>query len=105
MKKGKTYITISARTCTAMSLKAEVNVKPLYLCTHTKRKVVVQQCHVVSAAVIFGTTRREEKRGIENGEYWVVFSFLLLSLHFWWQNTQRQDVGETFPYSMFPCPT
>lgn len=82
LKTSKTYITISPRTHTAVSLKGEVNVKPLYLCTHRKRKVVVQQCKVVSAAEVVGTTRREEKRGTENGEYYVVFSFLLLSSHF-----------------------
>lgn len=70
MKKGKTlktYATISHRTHTATPPKREVNVNPVYLCTHTKRKVVVQQCKVVSAAVIFGTTRRQ--RGSEDREY------------------------------------
>lgn len=33
--------------------------------TH-KKKAVVQQRKAVSAGVIFGTTRREEKRGTEN---------------------------------------
>lgn len=65
MKKGKTlktYATISHRAHTAMPPKREVNIKPLHLCTHTKRKVVVQQRKVVSTAVIFGTTRREKRK-------------------------------------------
>lgn len=83
MKKGKTlktYITTSPRTHTAVSLKGEVNVKPLYLCTHTKRKEVVQQCQVVSAAVILalqGEKRKEELK--------------------------TESIGLSFPFSCYHC--